>query len=293
MPNFLSRWTDLILTRGLRIAGILLLAIILARLLRSLTNKLIHKSPSESTSRAARLREQQTQTLAGVLHSAGVAAIITVAILMTLSEAGYNVAILAGAAGLASVCLAFGAQSLVRDAINGFFIVFEDQFVVGDTIRIGDVTGRVEHISLRRTVLRDPQGAIITVLNGQIQQVANLSRDWAQVFLGVMVAAGAPVDPALAALDSVATEFRADKAWSGALVDGPRVLGVDEIGPEGAKLLMQVRTPPNRQDDVARELRRRIWERLEKEGIRGSGMHRIELQYTRKKEEILDGPSGS
>jgi small conductance mechanosensitive channel len=189
--------------------------------------------------------------------------------------------------------LGFGAQNLVRDAINGFFIVFEDQYVVGDTIRIGDVTGRVEHITLRRTVLRDAQGAIITVLNGQIQQVANLSRDWAQIFLGVTIAPDTAVEPALAALDSVASDFRADTAWSGALVDGPRLLGIDAIGPEGAKLVVQVRTAPNRQDDVARELRRRVWARFEGEGIRTSAVQRVELQYTEKKEENTNGTSGS
>jgi small-conductance mechanosensitive channel len=293
MTNFLPGWTDLFLMRGLRVAGILLLAILFARLLKSATNRLIQKSTVESTSRAARMHEQQTQTLAGILNSTGLGIIVAIAILMTLSEIGYNVLILAGTAGLVSVGLGFGAQNLVRDAINGFFIVFEDQYVVGDTIRIGDVTGRVEHITLRRTVLRDAQGAIITVLNGQIQQVANLGRDWAQIFLGVTIAPDTAVEPALAALDSVASDFRADTAWSGALVDGPRLLGIDAIGPEGAKLVVQVRTAPNRQDDVARELRRRVWARFEGEGIRTSAVQRVELQYTEKKEENTNGTSGS
>jgi len=293
MPNFLSKWTDLIFIRGLRVAGILVLAFVFAKLLTKATNRLIHKSPDDATSRASRLHEQQTRTLAGVLHSAGVGAIIVIALLMILAEVGYNIAVLAGAAGLVSVCLAFGAQSLVRDAINGFFIIFEDQFVVGDTIKIGDLLGRVEQISLRRTVLRDPNGAIVTVLNGNIQQVSNLSRDWAQAFLNVIVAPGAPVDPALAALDGVAADFRKDEAWAGALVDGPRVLGVDEIGPLGAKLVVQVRTAPNRQDDVSRELRRRIWERFEQEGIRGSSTQRIELYYGEKQGEPANGKGKS
>jgi small conductance mechanosensitive channel len=196
---------------------------------------------------------------------------------MILREIGYDITILAAAAGLASVAVGFGAQNLVRDLINGFFIVFEDQFVVGDTIRVGETTGRVEHITLRRTVLRDPQGALVTVLNGQIQQVANLSRDWAQVFITVTVPADAPVEAPLMALDRVSSDFRSDAAWSGALVDGPRVLGVDAITPQGAKLLVQVRTAPSRQDDVARELRRRICARFEAEGIRTTGIQHVEL----------------
>jgi small conductance mechanosensitive channel len=264
----------------LRVAGIFLLAVLLIRLLRSATNKLIDHTTSESASRSARQHEQQTRTLAGILYSAGVGIIIAISILMILREIGYDITILAAAAGLASVAVGFGAQNLVRDLINGFFIVFEDQFVVGDTIRVGETVGRVEHITLRRTVLRDPQGALVTVLNGQIQQVANLSRDWAQVFINVTVGADAPVEPPLLALDRVAAELRADAAWSGALVDGPRVLGVDAISPQGAKLLVQVRTAPNRQDDVARELRRRICARFEADGIRTTGVQRIEIRRT-------------
>jgi small-conductance mechanosensitive channel len=132
------------------------------------------------------------------------------------------------------------------------------------------------------------------VLNGQIQQVANLSRDWAQVFISVTIAADTPVEAPLMALDRVSAAFRADGAWSGALVDGPRVLGVDAIGPQGAKLVVQVRTAPNRQDDVARELRRRICARFEEEGIRTTGVQRIEIQQAEiNKPEANNGTSNA
>jgi moderate conductance mechanosensitive channel len=294
MTNLFPQWTNLLLTRGLRVAGIFLLAMVLIRLLRTATNKLIRHSAGESASRAVRLHEQQTQTFAGILNSAGVGIIIAISILMILREIGYDITILAAAAGLASVAVGFGAQNLVRDIINGFFIVFEDQFVVGDTIRVGETVGRVEHITLRRTVLRDPQGALVTVLNGQIQMVANLSRDWAQVFINVTVAADAPKEAPLLALDRVSAEFRADAAWSGALVDGPRVLGVDAIGPQGAKLLVQVRTAPSRQDDVARELRRRICARFEAEGIRTTGVQHVEVHHTEEiRREANDEPGNA
>jgi small conductance mechanosensitive channel len=277
MTNFFPQWTNLLLERGLRVAGIFLLALLLVRLLRSATRKLVHHASAESGSRPARLYEQQTQTLAGILNSAGVGIIIAISILMILREAGYDITILAAAAGLASVAVGFGAQNLVRDLINGFFIVFEDQFVVGDTIRVGETIGRVEHITLRRTVLRDPQGALVTILNGQIQQVANLSRDWAQIFINVTVASDDSVEAPLLSLDRVAATFRADAGWAGALVDGPRVLGVDSVGPQGTKILVQVRTAPNRQDDVARELRRRICVAFEKDGVRTTSVQRVEI----------------
>ena len=290
MPNLFPQWTNLLLERGLRVAGIFLLALLLVRLLRSATRKLIHHASAESASRSARQHEQQTKTLAGILNSAGVGIIIAISILMILREVGYDITILAAAAGLASVAVGFGAQNLVRDLINGFFIVFEDQFVVGDTIRVGETVGRVEHITLRRTVLRDPQGALVTVLNGQIQQVANLSRDWAQIFINVTVASDESVEAPLLSLDRVTAAFRADAGWAGALVDGPRVLGVDSVGPGGAKLLVQVRTAPNRQDDVARELRRRICVSFEKDGIRTTSVQRVEIQ---KPESAATGAEAS
>jgi small conductance mechanosensitive channel len=183
----------------------------------------------------------------------------------------------AAAAGLASLSVGFGAQHVVRDFINGFFTVLEDQYVVGDIVRIGDVVGRVEHLTLRRTVVRDPQGAVVTIPNGEITKVANLSRDWGQLFLDAIVAADQPLDEALNALEAVASEFRADPSWSPMLVDGPRVLGVESLAPNGTTVRLQVRTAPTRQDDVARELRRRIQIELAGRGIQLGGLQRMQL----------------
>jgi len=116
------------------------------------------------------MREQHTKTLAGLLYSAGTAVIIIGAILMALPEFGFNITPIAAVAGLASLAFGFGAQHLVRDLINGFFVIVEDQFVVGETVRIGGVVGRVEHLTLRRTVVRDIQGALVSIPNGEISK---------------------------------------------------------------------------------------------------------------------------
>ncbi|MBI3670344.1 MAG: mechanosensitive ion channel family protein [Acidobacteria bacterium] len=275
MTTHLFRWTQFAAGNAVRVAGILLVAFLLTRLLKALTQRLIKRAASET--RVAQMREQQTRTQAAVLYSAGTALILIVAFLMVLPEFGFNVTPIAALAGLASVALGFGAQHVVRDVINGFFIVFEDQYVVGDTVRTGDVVGRVEHLTLRRTLLRDDKGALVTMANGEIRQVANLSRDWSQLFVDVQIAAEEAVDAALAALEKVSSELRTDPAWSAALVDGPRVLGVEALALAGTTLRMQVRTAPNRQYDVARELRRRIGARFEQEQIRLSGVQRVEL----------------
>jgi moderate conductance mechanosensitive channel len=277
MTDHVFKWTEFALGHGVRLAAILLIALLLVRVLRIVTRRLIAAAGTQSAARVARMREQQTQTLAGILYSGGTAIIGIVAVLTALPEFGFNITPVAAAAGLASLAIGFGAQHVVRDFINGFFTVLEDQYVVGDLVRIGDVVGRVEHLTLRRTVLRDPQGAVVTIPNGEITKVANLSRDWGQLFLDATIAIDQPLDEALNALEDVATEFRADPSWSPMLLDGPRVLGVESLAPNGTIVRLQVRTAPTRQDDVARELRRRIQIELTARGIQLGGLQRMQF----------------
>jgi moderate conductance mechanosensitive channel len=275
-PN-LFKWTDIAAARGIRIAVIVVVALILIRLLRSLTRRLIPKGGSEGAGRIARMHEQHVKTLAGLMYSAGAAIIVAGAALMALPDFGYNVTPIAAVAGLASLAVGFGAQHLVRDIINGFFIIIEDQFVIGESVRIGTVVGRVEHLTLRRTVVRDIQGAVVSIPNGEISQVANLSRDWGQVFVDISIPQETAADTALAALERACAELRGDASWSPVLVDGPRALGVDCFGPAGSTLRLVLRTVPGRQDDAARELRRRIQNRFEQERIRWGGVQRVEI----------------
>jgi len=287
-PN-VFKWSDLMLGRGLRLTSIVLIAFILNRLLRALTRRLIPVAGAEGLGRIARMREQHAKTLAGLLYSAGTAVIIVGAILMALPEFGFNITPIAAVAGLASLAFGFGAQHLVRDLINGFFVIVEDQFVVGETVRIGAVVGRVEHLTLRRTVVRDIQGALVSIPHGEISQVANLSRDWGQVFVDIALPSNGSCDAALAALERVSGELRTDPSWSPVLVDGPRVLGIESFGLSGLTLRLQLRTIPGRQDDAARELRRRIQNRFDQEQIRWNGVQRVEiigseaLQYPRER----------
>ncbi len=272
---------------GLRLASIVMIALILIRILGTVTRRLI-PAAGEGLGRIARMREQHTKTLAGLLYSAGTAVIIVGAILTALPEFGFNITPIAAVAGLASLAFGFGAQHLVRDLINGFFAIVEDQFVVGETVRIGTVVGRVEHLTLRRTVIRDIQGALVSIPNGEITQVANLSRDWGQIFVDIGLPPGSSSDAALAALEQVSGEFRTDPAWSPVLVDGPRVLGIESFGASGVVLRMQLRTIPGRQDDAARELRRRIQNRFDQEEIRWNGVQRVEIIGNPALQDLLE-----
>ncbi len=273
--DFLARWADSGAETLLKVLAILLMAWVLRHILRLLTRRIIHIA--ESQTRIAQQYEQQTRTLADLAYSTGTTIIVIGAILMVLPLFGINVTVFAAAAGLASVAVGFGAQHLIRDIFNGFFIVLEDQFVVGDTVRIGAITGRVEHLTLRRTVLRDGEGGLCVIPNGEIRTLVNLSRDWSQLFVDISLSNDDAVDHALAALEALCNEFRADPNWSATLVDGPRVLGVETIAAGGATLRVQLRTQPTRQHDTARELRRRIRGRFEREGLGLGAVHRIEI----------------
>jgi moderate conductance mechanosensitive channel len=275
MTPSLIHWLENAGTRGARIVVILIIAFIVARILKALTTRLVANAKGQT--RAAQMREQQTRTMAGLVYSVGVAVIMAGAVLMALPEFGFDVTPFAAAAAVGSLALGFGAQSLVKDVINGFFIVLEDQYVVGDLIQLNGETGRVEYLTLRRTVVRNVAGAIVTIPNSLVGQVANLSRDWSQAFVDVTVASDEMVGRALAMLEKIAGDFRNDANWSPALVDGPRVLGVESLSLDGTVLRLQVRTTLNRKDDVARELRRRIKLAFEESNILLKHTHQVQL----------------
>lgn len=276
MSSLLSYFPDTSVAIFLRLVAILIVVLVVNRLLRLITNLLI--KPAGSEARAAKAREQQTRTVAVVLYSAGSKIVWAVALLTAAGQFGINVTPVATLAGLASLALGFGAQNLVRDVITGFYIILEDQFVVGDTIQVGDTIGRVEHVTLRRTVVRDARGALVTLSNGDIRTVGNLSRDWSQAFVDVALSPQLSQEKALQALEAAAAELRGDASWSQAIVDGPRILGLQNFDQNSSTVRLQVRTAPSRQDDVARELRRRIQLEFQRRDIPISGVQRVEFR---------------
>jgi moderate conductance mechanosensitive channel len=275
MSSLLSEIPTLSVSNLLHLAGIVVVALLINRVLRALTLELV--KPASSPTRAAQAREQQTRNLATFLYSAGSKIVWVLAVLLAAQEFGLNVAPIVIVIGLACLALGLGAQSLVRDTISGFFIVLEDQFSVGDTIQVGDTIGRVEHLTLRRTVVRDLRGALVTLSNGDIRTVGNLSRDWSQTFVDVAVSPEVPQERTIQALDAAAAELRNDPAWSQALVDGPRILGLQSYDQNVSTVRLQVRTAPARHEDVARELRRRIQIEFQRQGIALSNVQRVEL----------------
>jgi moderate conductance mechanosensitive channel len=289
LPTFgLPQSTKAPMVRALVIA---LGAFVLNRLLRAYTAHMIIVARTDT--RAAHAREEQTRTMAGVLYTVATGLLVVGAVLMILPEFGFHETPLAAAAGLSSLALGFGGQYLVRDVINGFFIIFEDQYSVGDTVKINDETGRVEHITLRRTVLRNAKGALITIPNGLIGQVANLSRDWSQFFLDVTIPTEGAIPQAVAVLQKCAAGIREDPAWAPLLVDGPQVLGVESLSLTGTTLRLQFKSVPNRTEEVARELRRRVLLEMDHAGIKLVSAHRVTLLGPEQNPTTPPQPSGN
>jgi small conductance mechanosensitive channel len=182
-----------------------------------------------------------------------------------------NIGPLLASAGVAGLAIGFGAQTLVHDVITGFFVLMENQYDLGDTVRVGGVKGTVELMTLRRTVLRDADGTVHTIPNSQITIVSNLTRDWTQVTLHIAVAYDEPTDKVISVLKEAASEVRTDPAFYDAIVSDPEVPGIERVAGAEVDYLVSVKTRPADQYRVSRELRRRIKACFEKNNIKAAG----------------------
>jgi small-conductance mechanosensitive channel len=248
-----------------RIVGVLIIAFILTRLLKIASRHLAELSNRHGLPSA--LRAQQLRTLSSVIYSVGVFVIMFLAALQILPLLGINMGPLLASAGIAGLAIGFGAQTLVRDFINGFFILVENQYDIGDTIKLATVQGTVEDMTLRRTVLRDDNGSVHTVPNGEIRIVTNLTRDWTQLPMHISVAYGADSDQVIKLLKEVGEEVANDPHFAEMIVAKPEVPGIERVSGSEVDYLLLVKTRPGSQYAVSRELRRRIKACLEKNHI--------------------------
>jgi small conductance mechanosensitive channel len=257
---------DVLLGSALRIAGAVAIALILWWVLRLVIRR-IEKSLGQPQPGALTVSEQRTRTLVSLLRSVGRAIIFVIFLFMLMSAVGLDLGPLLAGAGVVGLAISFGAQSLVKDVISGLFILIENQFGVGDVIRIEGVSGAVERMTLRVVVLRDVHGVVHIVPNGQITKVSNLTRTWARVVLDVGVAYKENTDRVVEVMRSVGEEMWEDEAWKPLLVEAPEVLGIESFDTSAVNIRMTVKTLPLKQWDVARELRRRLKRRFDSEEI--------------------------
>jgi moderate conductance mechanosensitive channel len=256
-----------------KILVVVIISAILLRLLNEITNRIAKFSRTETV--PGTVRSQQLRTLSSVIHGGGIFLILFVATLMILQTLGINMGPLLASAGVAGLAIGFGAQTLVKDVITGFFVLMENQYDIGDAVRIAGVTGTVEKMTLRRTVLRDADGAVHNVPNSQINVVSNLTRDWAQLSLHIAVDYKEDSDKVVKLLKEVGTEVQNDPEFSEAIVAVPEVPGIERVASGEVDYLMLVKTKPGKQYAVSRELRRRIKLCFEKNNIQPGGATRL------------------
>ncbi len=251
--------------RLIEVAFIWIFAYLAWRLVNAIAKKIV-QSVDDGDDSTMTEAEQRGHTVSQLLKSVGRVVIIAIALLLTLNVF-INIGPLLAGAGILGLAVSFGAQSLVKDVIAGFFFLIENQFAVGDVIEVAGKAGEVERMSLRVVMLRDAHGTVHMIPNGQITTVSNMTRKWSRAVVDVDVAYETDVDRAIEILRDEAKKFAADPAWQSRLDGNPEILGVETLAESGITLRSRLRTHPGAQWDVAREFRRRLKNRLAAEGI--------------------------
>jgi small conductance mechanosensitive channel len=267
---------DLLIGRPLAITGLVLLALLIRWVLFKVVDRVVKQAeagvlPDRLSDRFASAnatrRVQRAKTMGDLLKSVVTGILVAVFGTMILDQVGVNIAPIIASAGIVGVALGFGAQSLVKDFLSGVFMIFEDQYGVGDVVDVGTASGTIEAVSLRVTRLRDVNGTVWYVPNGEILRVGNMSQNWSRAVVDVTVGYREDLGKVIGTLRDVAEELWQDADFRGVIIEEPEVTGVETLGPESIGVRVMVKTEPMEQWRVARELRSRIKARFDHEGI--------------------------
>jgi moderate conductance mechanosensitive channel len=267
--DFGARTAQVLIQRPFEILVILVGAMILSRIGARLVRRSVQGVVARSAVRTegAARATGRAETLGGVAASLVRIVVWTIAVLLIIDKLGINPGPVLAGASIVGVAVGFGAQSLVKDFVSGFFMLAEDQFGVGDGITVLDVTGSVEEVNLRVTRLRTSDGTVWFIPNGEIRKVGNSAKEWSRAVVDVTIPADADVDAANAAITEEASAFVQDGTWRDVVLEPPEVLGVESVSPSDTTLRVAVKTKPGEGGRVARELRGRIARRLRRDGI--------------------------
>ena len=274
MPEIFNTITTWLTTSGIKVLGILIALVILSQMSKWIVKWLEKFVPDKDPLQAAEAKKR-AHTLGKILRHALIIVISFIALLMILGELGIQLGPLLATAGIGAVAIGFGAQSLVKDVISGFFIILENQYRIGDAIEAAGVSGLVESVSLRRTVLRDLEGKVHTIPNGEIKIVSNLSKEWARSVLDVGISYREDLDKVTELLKQIGRELSAEEPWKSAILEPLQILGVEQFGESQLVIRVIVKTVPLKQWEVGRELRRRIKNRFDEKGIQIPFPHRV------------------
>ncbi len=285
MHPFFETAQQLAVVHGLRI----LIIIIVAWLLAAATRAAVRRFENRFTDSGNSEKTKRVKTLSAIISTTVIMSVYVAAAIMVIAECGIAIGPLLAGAGIAGLAIGFGAQSLVKDVISGFFIILEDQIRVGDVVNVAGVGGIVEAINLRTIRLRDIEGRVHVVPNGLIEVATNLTREWSRAVVEISVAYKEDVDRVIAVLREVGDELRGDPDFKELILEPMTVQGLNSLGDSSVNIGVFFKTMPIRQWDVAREFRKRVKKTFDERGISIPFPHRTIYMGANESPRISDG----
>lgn len=261
-------FTNWLLEHGPRILLVIAISVVLYYLMRHFVPIMVKRTMLRTMAGKPKTAiKKRTDTLSNVFIETGMVFIGVIALFMIISELGINIAPALAGLGVAGIAVGFGAQTLVKDIFNGVLILLENQYGIGDVIKIAGIVGLVEDVTLRRTVLRDLDGIVHSIPNSEIAVASNYTKDWSRVNMNISVGYGEDLDHVIEVINRVGKEMAKDPDWAPRILKAPEVLRVDEFGDSGIVIKILGETKPLEQWDVMGELRLRLKKVFDKEGI--------------------------
>lgn len=260
---------DFLLTDGIRIIAIIVVALVADLLLHRLVPPAVRLATEARTgNRPSDETAKRLHTLATVFTGTGRAIIALIALFTILPLAGINIAPLLASVGIIGLAVGFGAQGLVKDVVRGMYILVDNQFARGDIVKLAGISGQVQEVGLRRTVLRDLDGVVHYIPNGEITVASNYTQEYSRINMDITVAYNQDIDRVIEVINRVGQELAADPEWSPVVLSAPSVLRVDNFSGTGVELKIVGDTQATKQWDVEGELRKRLMRAFEREGLK-------------------------
>jgi small conductance mechanosensitive channel len=273
-------------TSGLRIILILIGMWVAVKLSKKIGERVIRLS-SDDDSSSDNERERRIKTLVQIITFAAKILIFAVGGMTIIKEIGIDIGPILAGAGILGLAIGFGSQALVKDLVSGFFIIMENQIRVGDVVRIGDTAGLVEKITLRTVVLRDLDGIVHTIPNGEIATLSNMTYGWSRANLDIGVAYKENIDDVMKVLDNLGEKMFQEEKYNRVILEKPTILGLNSFDDSAVTVKMIIKTAPLKQWDVAREFRRRVKNEFDRLGIEIPFPNRT--VYIRQDEDLTFG----
>ncbi|HEC77711.1 MAG TPA: mechanosensitive ion channel family protein [candidate division WOR-3 bacterium] len=261
----MGEWLKL---HALKIIITVVIGLVVYLILQNIIPRFVHRTISLRMKNKEKIEiEKRSRTLSRVLTGTAGLLICLVVLFTILAEIGINIAPALASLGIIGVAVGFGAQSLIKDFINGLFILMENQYGIGDVVKIAGISGLVEEVNLRRTILRDLDGVVHYIPNGVINTVSNMTKEFSRVNMNISVAYREDLDHVIEVINRVCAEMAEEPIWKGRIKKPPQVLRVDALGDSGIEIKILGETAPSAQWDIMGELRKRIKREFDREGI--------------------------